>query len=54
MITETAATTIPEQARAATADDLVDPVARAWADLPHAHSSSCYWDVRECRWECGH
>jgi hypothetical protein len=21
-------------------------------ELPHSHSSRCYWDMFECRWQC--
>lgn len=24
----------------------------AWPERAHAHTSSCYWDLRICRWVC--
>lgn len=28
------------------------PPAVSIVDLRHAHTSTCYWDFREARWQC--
>jgi len=49
----TEAPVVPEQHEVLT----VEPVAQKEAPLPRldhvtSHSIKCYWDFRECRWEC--
>jgi hypothetical protein len=29
------------------------PVPRFPLDPPHAHTASCFWDLAQCRWQCG-
>jgi len=32
--------------------DVSDRTSWQSLDLAHQHAARCYWDLRECRWEC--